>query len=274
MSGTKGFRSRMGAAVRRSSSILSISRPGTPSRDSASETGSIKQASLDSEPLKPLDTAPATLSPPSLAARVQSPSPIAESPAREAAALAAEPTGPSPLSQAVTDSPAVESSDLPAAAGTDVSSPEINEVPPTPLNADGTSVQQESEISHEIPDEQQSGSESESKPIVQPVPQRALESSPFDSSSTANTQDGISMPVPDAYRSLTPKASDRSLKASTRSRGDGKLSSKPSKTTMHASDVWGGGGDQERFVPPFVVQSPGNGEASYAWGYVYLFNLP
>lgn len=266
MSGGKGFRSRMGAAVRRSSSILSISRPGTPSRgDSASETGSVKQPSSDSEPLKALDTAPATLSPPTLAARMQSPSPIAESPAREAAALAAEPTepaGPSPLSQAVTDSPPVESSELPATTSADVQ---------TPQNADGNSVQQESEISREIPDEQHSTSEPESKPIAQPVPQRALESSPFGPSNATNSEEAISMPIPDAYRTLTPKASDRSLKASTRSHGDGKLSSKPSKTPMNASDVWGSRDDQERFVPPFVVQSPGNGDATYAWGYVYCF---
>jgi hypothetical protein len=98
----KSLRSRMGNAVRRTSSVLSISRPGTPSRAS-SDTSSIKQ----------LDTAPSTLAAPTPSPPQQStvPSPIAESPAREAAALEAsnEPPGPSPLAQGTSPAEAQES---------------------------------------------------------------------------------------------------------------------------------------------------------------------
>ncbi|KAK0212739.1 hypothetical protein DFS33DRAFT_1377207 [Desarmillaria ectypa] len=89
------FRSRMGKAVRRTSSILSLSRPGTPS---GSDTSSVKN----------IEARSAVVSTPDPAVH-EAPSPIAESPAREAAAVASDtpqPTGPSPLAQTiVTDSP-------------------------------------------------------------------------------------------------------------------------------------------------------------------------
>lgn len=105
------FRSRVGGAIRRSSTAFSI--PGLPNRgnsvtppppqdsDTASITGSVS-GKLDREgstsSLTKLDTTP-----PQAPVTVSSaPSPIPESPAREAAALAAEPhpataKGPSPL---------------------------------------------------------------------------------------------------------------------------------------------------------------------------------
>ncbi|KAK0461163.1 uncharacterized protein EV420DRAFT_1640659 [Desarmillaria tabescens] len=91
------FRSRMGKAVRRTSSILSLSRPGTPS---GSDTSSVKNVEARSAVVPTPDPAVH-----------EAPSPIAESPAREAAAVASDtpqPTGPSPLAQTiVTDSPAL-----------------------------------------------------------------------------------------------------------------------------------------------------------------------
>ncbi|KAH7887288.1 hypothetical protein F5I97DRAFT_812378 [Phlebopus sp. FC_14] len=103
------FRSRVGGVMRRSSTAFSI--PGLPNRsgsatpppdsDTASVTGSVA-GKLDrkgsSGSLKQIDTAPAPTN-------SSTPSPIPESPAREAAALAAEPApakGPSPLAGQVT----------------------------------------------------------------------------------------------------------------------------------------------------------------------------
>ncbi|KAF8555575.1 hypothetical protein OG21DRAFT_856466 [Imleria badia] len=110
------FRSRVGGAIRRSSTAFSI--PGLPNRgnsvtppppdsDTASITGSVS-GKLDREgsttSLNRIDTT----SPPPPVSVSSAPSPIPESPAREAAALAAEPqpaaakaTGPSPLANEV-----------------------------------------------------------------------------------------------------------------------------------------------------------------------------
>ncbi|PBK74438.1 hypothetical protein ARMSODRAFT_589504 [Armillaria solidipes] len=89
------FRSRMGKAVRRTSSILSLSRPGTPS---GSDTSSGKN----------IDARSAVVSPPDPAAH-EAPSPIAESPSREATAVATDTPQPpvsSPLAHnIVTDTP-------------------------------------------------------------------------------------------------------------------------------------------------------------------------
>lgn len=86
------FRSRMGKAVRRTSSILSLSRPGTPS---GSDTSSGKNVEARSAVVPPPEH--------------EAPSPIAESPAREAAAVATntpQPAGSSPLAHnSVTDTP-------------------------------------------------------------------------------------------------------------------------------------------------------------------------
>ncbi|KAH0840360.1 hypothetical protein J3R83DRAFT_1383 [Lanmaoa asiatica] len=109
------FRSRVGGAIRRSSTAFSI--PGLPNRgnsvtppphqdsDTASIAGSVsgkhsREGSTTS--LNKIDTAP----PPAPATVSSAPSPIPESPAREAAALAAEPQpaaakAPSPLANEV-----------------------------------------------------------------------------------------------------------------------------------------------------------------------------
>jgi hypothetical protein len=117
----KSFRSRVGSAVRRSSLAFTPPRPSTPRSDSASDAGSIKQSQSDASSVAQMDTQ-LSLSPPT-GLSVQSPSPIAESPAREAAAIAAEATGPSPLAQEVTESASDEPSSVP---------PNINEAQPTP----------------------------------------------------------------------------------------------------------------------------------------------
>ncbi|KAF8916891.1 hypothetical protein CPB85DRAFT_257945 [Mucidula mucida] len=88
----RSFRSRMGHAVRRTSSILSIARPASPSVHS--DSGSVKH----------LDAPSQLIVPPAAPAEHAAPSPIAESPAREAAessAPAPVPTGPSPLAQTI-----------------------------------------------------------------------------------------------------------------------------------------------------------------------------
>ncbi|KAF9030239.1 hypothetical protein BDZ89DRAFT_680061 [Hymenopellis radicata] len=88
----RSFRSRMGSAVRKTSSILSIARPGTPSVHS--DSGSVKH----------LDAPSQLVLPPAPPAEHAAPSPIPESPAREAAessAPAPVPTGPSPLAQTI-----------------------------------------------------------------------------------------------------------------------------------------------------------------------------
>lgn len=87
----------MGTMMRRTSSVLSITRPGTPSSETQSQTQS------QSQPEPPTPPLPA-LSPPPAIQNNGLPSPIAESPAREAAASADElpiPAGPvsSPLAR-------------------------------------------------------------------------------------------------------------------------------------------------------------------------------
>ena len=111
------FRSRVGGAIRRSSTAFSI--PGLPSRGGSatppplqdSDTASIAESvsgKLDREgPVNKIDTTP--LQPP--ASVKSAPSPIAESPAREAAALVADPQpaavqAPSPLANEVLEADA------------------------------------------------------------------------------------------------------------------------------------------------------------------------
>ncbi|KAL4257782.1 hypothetical protein AB1N83_010513 [Pleurotus pulmonarius] len=108
---SKSLRSRMGAAVRRSSTLLSISRPGTPSRASSEgDSNSLHRidtgASSSPPPQSHLPEGRTSLEAPPVHTAEQShvPSPIAESPAREAAASEEEaaskaPVGPSPLAQ-------------------------------------------------------------------------------------------------------------------------------------------------------------------------------
>src|ERR1700685_283519 len=113
---------RVGTTIRRSSTAFSIPgiRSGSPSpseperdSDSVSVKGTSKPSSLKT----------ATLAPPTGDGNETTPSLIAESPAREAAALASEPVGPSPLAggDMITASP--ESTLEP---------PSINEIPPSP----------------------------------------------------------------------------------------------------------------------------------------------
>lgn len=107
----KTFRSRMGTVMRRTSSLVAISRPASPARSSSD--------AASNSSLQQLDTA---LAPPA-GPEAHAPTPIAESPAREAAALAPDPTGPSRLAESITaDSiPAVEA---PAAASPTAAGPQ------------------------------------------------------------------------------------------------------------------------------------------------------
>jgi hypothetical protein len=95
----------MGGAVRRASSVLVATRPSTPSiaSDKEADAASIKGAAASPQPSVLSPPAPPALSPPESSRTQQStaPSPIAESPAREAAASEEEsiPVGPSPLAQ-------------------------------------------------------------------------------------------------------------------------------------------------------------------------------
>ncbi|KAF9535176.1 hypothetical protein CPB83DRAFT_831235 [Crepidotus variabilis] len=105
--------SRMGGALRRTSTLLTIARPGTPSEDredSGSDTKSLKSVRKSSSrgSLRSIKNA---LSP--AAHAVSSPSPIAESPMREAAAQQTEIIGPSPLAKAATNSTTYEGSTEP-----------------------------------------------------------------------------------------------------------------------------------------------------------------
>ena len=81
----KSLRSRMGTIMRRSSSAISFTRPGTPSKSSS------ESLKLDAKAQTTLDHA--------------MPSPVAESPAREAAESMPEPAGPSKLSGAPISAP-------------------------------------------------------------------------------------------------------------------------------------------------------------------------
>ncbi|KAF8839288.1 hypothetical protein BDN67DRAFT_781445 [Paxillus ammoniavirescens] len=119
------FRSRVGGVMRRSSTAFSI--PGLPNRsgsatppppqdsDIASVSGRLSREGSTTS-LDKIDTAPVA------AAASTTPSPIPESPAREAAALAAEPAaapkGPSPLANVTTAQTAPEQSPTPVQAGT------------------------------------------------------------------------------------------------------------------------------------------------------------
>ncbi|KAL1751521.1 hypothetical protein FB107DRAFT_293842 [Schizophyllum commune] len=104
-----GLRSRMGTMLRRTSSVFSKDKEGSRSSSpvpgsSRRSLGSSRRSSASQESLRKLDT---KAQPPAAAPEHHQPSPIAESPAREAASLTAEPTapaaahGPSPLANAI-----------------------------------------------------------------------------------------------------------------------------------------------------------------------------
>ncbi len=76
--------SRMGAAVRRSSTLLSIARPTTPQTDRDSDTASLRKSSSREALSTSLAPKVSTAPPPVVAPEVTIPTPIAESPAREA----------------------------------------------------------------------------------------------------------------------------------------------------------------------------------------------
>ncbi|KAH7869506.1 uncharacterized protein C8R40DRAFT_736950 [Lentinula edodes] len=120
----KSLRSRMGTAMRRTSSILTLSRPNTPGvssspKPSQGTTGRARSSSvatsdsdISSASRPSVDTTAPTIPPISPPSAIMMPSPIAESPAREAAATADEireelresKVGPTPLTQVVTTS--------------------------------------------------------------------------------------------------------------------------------------------------------------------------
>jgi len=106
--------------MRRSSTAFSIpgiraASPSPSERDRDSDTASIKGSSKPGS-IKQLEISAAGNG------SGMAPSPIAESPAREAAALASEPVGPSPLA----------GGDVTASPKSMIEPPTINEIPPTP----------------------------------------------------------------------------------------------------------------------------------------------
>ncbi|KAJ4490027.1 hypothetical protein J3R30DRAFT_21936 [Lentinula aciculospora] len=115
----KSLRSRMGTAMRRTSSILALSRPSTPGTPAQGTGGRARSSSITttnsetSSASRPsVDTSAPTIPPISTPSAIMMPSPIAESPAREAAATADEireelrepKAGPTPLTQVLTAS--------------------------------------------------------------------------------------------------------------------------------------------------------------------------
>ena len=134
----KSFRSRVGTVMRRSSTAFSIpslpgrsgsATPPPPDSDTASTTGSIYPPKLDR---KDSSSSLSKLQTPAQPA-VSTPSPIPESPMREAAALSPDPSpapqrGPSPLSGQAVSTEGTESARGPTLAPS-VSHPESEEVP-------------------------------------------------------------------------------------------------------------------------------------------------
>ena len=137
----KSFRSRVGTVMRRSSTAFSIpslpgrsgsATPPPPDSDTASTTGSIYPPKLDR---KDSNSSLSKLQTPAQPA-VSTPSPIPESPMREAAALSPDPApapqkGPSPLSGQAISAECAESARGPTPAPS-VSHPESEEVPAPP----------------------------------------------------------------------------------------------------------------------------------------------
>ena len=96
---------RMGSVMRRTSSVLTISRPSSAASERDTDNVSLSSST------KGRASSTVTSPPPPV---VTTPSPIAESPLREAAAEAQESVGPSPLAQPITSSEVVTSTLPPA----------------------------------------------------------------------------------------------------------------------------------------------------------------
>ncbi|KDR84460.1 hypothetical protein GALMADRAFT_714456 [Galerina marginata CBS 339.88] len=114
---TKSKWGRMGGVMRRASTVLAISRPGTPSeRDSDS-------LSLRRSSSREIIQGPSGLSVPPQPAETSLPTPIAESPAREAEAIQQETVGPSPLARQATEP--VEETPAPPSEPTEAATPAV-----------------------------------------------------------------------------------------------------------------------------------------------------
>jgi hypothetical protein len=163
----KSFRSRVGNVMRRSSVILTMSRPTTPAV-SDSDANSLNSQKQPETP---------ALVVPSEAVSTHVPSPIAESPAREARALETELVGPSPLADTTI---AEEVAEVPPAASTlviaepVVTEPASAQIPaPTMLGLEAftdepaETAEQNTQASQ---DSQKDGAEA----IIEPDPQPAL----------------------------------------------------------------------------------------------------
>ncbi|TFK20580.1 hypothetical protein FA15DRAFT_658990 [Coprinopsis marcescibilis] len=115
--------SRMGAAVRRSTSLLAPSRPTTPGNNQERDSDSTSITK------QKVDTSPAVLAPPHLASAMHSVSPISESPQREAQAIEeSAPLGPSPLARDASGQPSSHANQ--PASDADVASPQDYVPPP------------------------------------------------------------------------------------------------------------------------------------------------
>ncbi|KAJ7595978.1 hypothetical protein C8J56DRAFT_923679 [Mycena floridula] len=204
MSVPRNFRSRMGGVMRRTSSVLSITRPSPPHSDSGSikgDTPSRKQS--DASSIKQTDASsiveaenPPTLAPVEPVRSPGLPSPIAESPAREAAASVDDLFPPkvpvqSPLSQEVVpveSPPAVEPVVVPAedqASSQPAVAPADEKPPMEPTVAP---VEEPTSTAPAIVDESAS-----TQPAIVPIEEPALTQSPSQESATPSAP--IMMPT-------------------------------------------------------------------------------
>jgi hypothetical protein len=225
----KSFRSRMGSVMRRSSTILAISRPSTPARTD-SDAGSIA-SSKQPDTLAPVAPDPAV---PSV------PSPIAESPAREAQDLTTEPVGPSRLAEAVVaESPRNIAPNLPSdAPATELNPmPEIVETAPTPTTpipaagpgaftdefalpqgkesqSSGDSVQDDAAVQGSQPVSIDDSSASVDIPVPEIIPQSsspaAFQGVIEDIAYETATPQPVTSQLPNASRQLSPRISAQS----------------------------------------------------------------
>lgn len=154
--------------MRRTSSVLTMARPGTPT---SSDSGSVKGV----EP----PSAPPPLAPPTNAVSPEIPSPIPESPAREAAANNEDQsaTGPSPLSNEVVPSPIT---DVPPVLDPAPVEPTAPSVPEPPSDSNITAAVQPVEAPVPVAE-----TDSNTTAVVQPVEAPVAET---DSNTTAAVQ--------------------------------------------------------------------------------------
>lgn len=180
--------SRMGAAVRRSSTLLSIARPSTPQTDRDSDTNSLRKSisreALASAPR--VDTSSPAPAPAPPVPQVTIPTPIAESPAREAEATR-EVVARSPLVQADAAAPPI------------VESPKDEFVPPPTIDSTAGNPGAFTDIIDTIPQPSVAKdpfADSNTGPPPPPAlePEPAAEAAPAVSETTAPAEESVPAP--------------------------------------------------------------------------------